>query len=88
MEIISSIFSDNSLKLEINPGNKNGEKKDQMKSKQYVTKKLMGQWENQKILQDKWQWKHNLTNLWDAAKVVLREKVIAIQELRNKKSFK
>ena len=32
-----------------------------------------------KISRNKWQWKHNIQNLWDAAKALLRGKFIAIQ---------
>ena len=33
---------------------------------------------------NKWQWKHNTQNLWDAAKAVLRRKFIAIQSYLKK----
>ena len=53
-----------------------------MEAKQYATKQTMGHWRNQrgnqKIPRDKWQWKHNDPNLWDAAKAVLRRKFVAI----------
>ena len=58
-------------------------KNNHMETKQHPTKKPMSQqWNqrgNQKIPRDKWQWKHNLQNLWDAAKVVQRGKFRAIQ---------
>ena len=48
----------------------------------------MGQWGNQKgnlnILQDKWQWKHNHSNLWGTIKAVLRGKFIDIKSFLEK----
>ena len=41
----------------------------------------MGQPTNQRGNQNeiKWKWKHTVQNIWDAAKTVLRGKVLAIQ---------
>ena len=39
---------------------------------------------NQKIYLDKWKWKHNIPNLWDIAKAVLRGKFIAANTYINK----
>ena len=40
-----------------------------------VTEKIR----NQKILRNKWQWKHDNPNLWDSAKAYLRGRFIVIQ---------
>ena len=49
---------------------------------QEITKK--NQRGNKKIPRNKWQWKHDDPNLWDAAKAVLRGKFIAIQSYLKK----
>ena len=57
-----------------------------MEVKQHISKKPAGYWRNQKgkISRNKWQWKQQLKNLWDAAKAVLRGKFIAIQSYLKK----
>ena len=57
-----------------------------MEVKQHIYKKSAGYWRNQKgkFSRNKWQWKHNNSNLWDAAKAVLRGKFIAIQSYLKK----
>ena len=59
IDIISSIFSDhNPIRLEINC-----KQLKLVETKQYATKQPMGHWRNQrrnnKILRNKWKWKHN-----------------------------
>ena len=45
---------------------------DHMETKQHATEKPMGQWRNQrgnqKIPQDKWQWKHSVTKSMGCSK--------------------
>ena len=59
-----------------------------MKTKQHVSKYPTGYWRNtkgyQKNSRNKWQWKYDNSKPWDAAKEVLRGKLIAIQFYFNK----
>ena len=53
-----------------------------MEAKQYANEQLVGQIRNQRrnkiILWGNWKCKHNVPNLWDAAKAVLGGKFAAI----------
>ena len=80
-EIISSIFSNHdSRRLEIHYQKKDSKKAcKHMVSKQHATKQSIGYWKKskrkiKKIMRDKWKWKHNEQNLWDAAKTVQKGK--------------
>ena len=53
-------------------------------SKQYATKQLIDQWGNKKIPRDKWKQKHDIPNLWDAARGVLRGRFRAKQSYHRK----
>ena len=56
--------------------------------KQHISKQPTGYWRNQKgnqrISRNKWQWKHDNSKLWGAAKAVLRGKFIAMQSYLKK----
>ena len=65
------------------------------KTKLCATKKSMGQWwtqrRNQKILQDKWKWKHNLIkSVWynkNSSKREVNSDIDLLQETKKKKSL-
>ena len=71
------------MRLDINYKKKDCKKHKHMEIKQHISKQPTSYWRNQKgnkkISRNKWQWKYNNSNLWDAAKEVLRGKFIAIQ---------
>ena len=93
IEIISSIFSNHAMTLEINFMKKKDKKHKHLEAKQYATKQPMNHWRNQgrnkKYLETNENENTMIQNLWDAAKAVLRGTFIMIQATsRNKKNFK
>ena len=82
-EIVSNLFSDhNVMRLEINYKKTIIKKHKHMEAEQYATKQPMDHWRNQrgnkKIPRDKLKQKKMIQNLWEAAKGVLRGKIIVI----------
>ena len=79
------------MRLDINYREKNCKKYKHREANEYTTKSPSNHWGNQRgnqnIPRNKWQWKHDNPNLWDAAKTVLQEKLIAIQSYLKKQEI-
>ena len=90
IEIISSIFSYHSVRLQINYKEKH--KSQTLGGKQYAIKQSMDHWRNQKgnlkIPTDKWKWKHDNPKPMGCSKSSLRAKFLTIQSyLRKQEKF-